>query len=84
MKKEQKLPEWFDGEVYKEGSTVANRFTGEEYELNNIELSMYDLVMGASVVAEMGMNSPDIIKDIKRGVDWFRENNKEAYKTLLE
>jgi len=40
MKKEQILPEWFDGEIYKEGGTVANRFTGEEYELNNLELSM--------------------------------------------
>ena len=34
VKKEQKLPKWFDGEVYDEGATVANRFTGEEYKLN--------------------------------------------------
>jgi hypothetical protein len=84
MKKEQKLPEWFEAEVYKEGKTVENRFTGEEYELNNIELSIYDFTIGASLMSEMGINSPDIIKDIKRGLDWFRENNNEAYKTLLE
>ena len=27
--KEIKLPSWFRGELYKEGSTVANRFTGK-------------------------------------------------------
>lgn len=84
MKKEQQLPEWFDGTVYEEGGTVSNRFTGEEYELNNIELSMYDLVNGLSIVTEIGMNDPKMIKDLKRGLDWFRENNKEAYKTLFE
>ena len=82
--KEQKLPKWFDGEVYDKGGTVANRFTGEEYELNNIELSMYDLVMGASIVSEMGMNNPNIIKDLKRGLDWFRTNNPKAYMVLFE
>ena len=45
-KSKQDLPSWFNGELYGEGGTVKNRFSGEEYELNNIELSMYDLVMG--------------------------------------
>ena len=31
MTKEQTLPKWFDGTLYEEGGTVANRFTGEEY-----------------------------------------------------
>ena len=55
MTKEQKIPKWFNGEIYKKGGTVANRFSGEEYELNNIELSMYDFVMGASIIAENGV-----------------------------
>ena len=50
--KEQTLPKWFDGTVYEEGGTVANRFTGEEYELNNIELSMYDLVLSLIHISE--------------------------------
>ena len=54
MKTKQELPKWFEGDVYEEGGTVSNRFTGEEIELNNIELSMYDLVMGATMVIEMG------------------------------
>ena len=28
--KEQKLPKWFDGEIYQEGSVVRNRFSGEK------------------------------------------------------
>ena len=36
----QQLPKWFNGELYEEGATVRNRFSGEEYKLNNVELSM--------------------------------------------
>ena len=83
-KKEQKLPKWFDGTVYEEGGTVANRFTGEEYELNNIELSMYDLTMGACIVSEMGMNSKSIVNTLRKGLDWFKLNNPKAYMVLLD
>ena len=84
MTKEQKLPKWFDGETYEDGGIVRNRFSGEEYELNNIELSMYDLVMGASIVSEIGPSDNKIIKDLRRGLDWFRMNNVEAYMVLLD
>ncbi len=33
VKAKQKLPKWFRGELYGEGDTVRNRFSGEEYEL---------------------------------------------------
>ena len=39
-KKEQKLPKWFKGMIYKEGETVTNPFSGESYELTGIELSL--------------------------------------------
>jgi len=80
----QTPPKWFTGELYEEGATVQNRFSGEEYELNNVELSMYDFVMGASMMIEMGMGNPSIIKDLRKGLDWFKENNTEAYMTLLD
>jgi len=84
-KKKTKLPSWFNGELYEEGGTVQNRFSGEEYELNNVELSMYDFVMGATVVAEMGMfNTPKHVQDLRKGLDWFRMNNPEAYMVLLD
>ena len=61
--KEIKLPSWFNGELYEEGETVQNRFSGEEYKLNNVELSMYDFVMGATMAIEMGIfNTPHHVK----------------------
>ena len=85
--KEQKLPKWFGGEVYEEGAVVKNRFTGEEYELNNIELSMYDFIMGASILVEATgpwEGDPKTIKELRKGLDWFRKNNSEAYMVLLD
>ena len=84
-KSKQKLPSWFNGELYEEGGTVQNRFSGEEYELNNVELSMYDFVMGASITCEMGIfNTPNHIKELRKGLDWFRKNNPKAYMVLLD
>ena len=82
---EQPVPKWFDGEVYDKGAVVQNRFGGAEIELNNIELSMYDFVMGASITAEMGIfNTPNHMKDLRRGLDWFRTHSPEAYMVLLD
>ena len=88
--KKQKLPKWFKGELYEEGAVVRNRFGGGEIELNNIELSMYDFVMGSSIMCEMGMDAygfaPDkeLVKNLRKGLDWFRKNNPEAYMVLLD
>ena len=78
----QKLPKWFNGELYEEGATVRNRFSGEEYELNAMELSMYDFVMGSVIMSEMG--DTDVVKDLRRGLDWFRTHNSRAYMVLLD
>ena len=87
VKVKQTLPNWFKGELYKEGAVVRNRFSGEEYELNAMELSMYDLTMGASILSEMTEpweGDPEVIKDLRRGLDWFRKNNPRAYMVLLD
>ena len=78
----QKLPKWFDGELYEEGATVQNRFSGEEYELNAIELSMYDFVMGSVIMSEMGHT--DVVPNLRKGLDWFRTHNSRAYMVLLD
>ena len=80
------LPKWFNGELYDEGAKVTNRFGGDSCYLNNVELSMYDFVIGASTVYEMqGFNaSPKILKDLGKGLDWFRKTNPEAYMVLLD
>ncbi len=82
----KKLPKWFDGKLYKEGDTVTNPYSGEEIELTAVELSMYDFCMGATFVYEMGGLSVDgkILKDLQKGLDWFRKNNPKAYMVLLD
>jgi len=80
----QTLPKWFTGELYEEGATVQNRFSGEEAELTATELSMYDFIMGVTVMMEMGMSNSNTVKDLRKGLDWFRKNNSEAYITLLD
>jgi hypothetical protein len=54
--KKQELPAWFNGQVYTHGETVTNPFSGEIYHLNNLELSMYDFIMGANHLLEMRFN----------------------------
>ena len=81
----QQLPKWFNGELYKEGATVRNRFSGEEYELNAMELSMYDFVMGSTIVLEMGGGYKHTdVSLLRKGLDWFRVNNPKAYMVLLD
>ena len=79
-----KLPEWFNGEVYTEGAEVTNRFGGDSCYLTAEELSMYDFIIGASDLMEMGMYAPKTIDDMRKGLDWFRKNNAEAYMKLLD
>ena len=85
-KEKQKLPEWFEGELYDDGDTVRNPFSGEETKLNNVELSMYDFLMGSQMVFEMSPQfaTPEKMKEFQKGLDWFRENNKEAYQILFD
>ena len=84
--KTAKLPKWFKGTCYDEGSTVKNPFSGEEYELNNVELSMYDFIIGSQMVFEMAPQTvtPGKVRDFQRGLSWFRKNNTDAYMVLLD
>ena len=85
LKAKQQLPKWFKGELYTEGAVVRNRFGGGEIELNNVELSMYDFVMGATIVLEMPNGYKHTsVTDLRKGLDWFRKNNPEAYMVLLD
>jgi len=83
--KEQPIPKWFSGQIYDKGGIVQNRFGGAEIELNNIELSIYDFVMGASICVEMGIfNSSQHLKDLRRGLTWFQVHSPTAYMVLLD
>jgi len=84
----QKLPKWFTGQLYADGKgypcKVTNRFGGDSCYLNNVELSMYDFIMGATLTMEMGMHHDSLITDLREGLEWFRKNNSEAYMVLLD
>jgi len=80
----QKLPKWFTGECYTHGAEVTNRFGGDSCHLNNVELSMYDFIMGATQMLEMGIVRQGVRNDLIKGLDWFRKNNSEAYMVLLD
>ena len=71
------VPKWFNGSVYVTGSTVTNPFSGSKVELNNIELSIYDFIMGCAY-------SGKYHKDFDRARYWFAEVNSNAYMELID
>ena len=91
-KKKQVKPKWFNGVVYQEGTTVRNPFSGEEYKLNALELSIYDFVIGANMFLEQAFENKvepsdkteKITRDLYKGLDWFKVNNAKAYMVLLD
>jgi len=83
MKNKTNLPKWFDGTIYEKGETVTNPFSGDTYELNNLELSMYDFVMGCAMLPS-NVLSDKIIKNWQDGLSWFRTHNAKAYMVLLD
>lgn len=82
----QKLPKWFDGQVYEIGDEVRNPFSGETCLLTAEELSMYDLIKGAEMALHMGvaMDREQCYSIMEKGGRWFRKNNPEAYMILLD
>jgi len=91
-KKKQIKPEWFDGIIYQKGTTVRNPFSGEEYELNALELSLYDFIIGATMFLEQSFENKvepndkteKITNDLYKGLDWFKRYNAKAYMVLLD
>lgn len=84
--KEQTLPKWFKGLLYTNGETVTNKFTGVEFYLTGVELSMYDFIMGTQWVMEAAPKTVTSkqINDFHKGLRWFQKNNINAYMALLD
>jgi hypothetical protein len=82
--KEQTQPKWFQGQIYSEGGEVRNPFSGETYELNGLELSLYDYIMGSQMVFSQFEATREQITDFDKALRWFRVNNPEAYMVLLD
>ena len=88
MKNKTSLPKWFDGTVYEKGDTVTNPFSGDTYELNNLELSMYDFLKGAEytlmIMSKQDKTNDKLVDDFHKGRHWFVKNNINAYMALLD
>ena len=55
---------------------VKNPFTGESIELNPEEVAVYDYLKGCELIGDF--------KGLRKGIDWFIDNNAEAYMVLLD
>jgi hypothetical protein len=60
----------------KNNVVVKNRFSGEPAELTPEEVAVYDYLMGCEMIGDY--------KGLRKGLDWFIENNSDAYMTLLD
>ncbi len=81
-----KLPKWFKGTIYENGETVTNPVSGESYDLNRLELSLYDYIMGCQMIFE---SAPSVmtskrVDEFQKALAWFKENNPDAYYVLLD
>ena len=55
---------------------VENPFSGESVMLSPDEVAVYDYLKGCELIGDY--------KGVRKGLDWFREHNCEAYMTLLD
>jgi len=62
---------------------VRNPFSGEVYMLSPVEESVYSMIMGAQLMPGY-MTNPELQNIVRKGLDWFRDNNAKAYMALLD
>jgi len=84
--KEQVVPKWFQGQIYEEGLIVENSISEDEYELNALELSIYDYIIGSNYIFEVAPKTvtQKQVSEFHKALTWFRVNNAEAYMVLLD
>ena len=63
--------------------TIKNPFSGESYRLKGIEESVYAVIMGSQMFPGY-MKNPKLQQGVRKGLDWFRDNNAKAYMVLLD
>jgi len=75
MMTERKLP--FACRVKdKEPVSVANRFTGDRITIPPDAVAVYDTIIGAEIIRDYNT--------MRKGLDWFIDNEPDAYMILLD
>ena len=76
--KKKTIQELFPGIMVldKEPVSVKNPFTGETAVLTPEEVAVYDYLKGCELIGDF--------KGLRKALDWFIDNNAEAYMTLLD
>lgn len=91
QEKMQDRPWPFDAEILDDHpATVSNPFSGESILLDPQEIAVYDVIMGSNLTAERlaaqgkHKEAEALYKDVRKGSDWFRKHNPEAYMVLID
>ena len=56
--------------------TIANRFSGEEVQLPQFAIAVYDTITGAEMLEDYST--------VRKGLDWFRRHFAKEYMVLLD
>ena len=69
--------------------TVKNPFSGESIAMPKFAVAVYDVIMGSNQLAEMhdkrnGVGTSPLWKDVRKGLDWFRQYFAKEYMVLLD
>lgn len=83
-----KLPDWYVGPTF-EGREVTNTFTGAKRELNDVEFTIYAMILNTERDVERagGAFNPataPLQNKMAKGIAWFRNNSVDAYFDLID
>ena len=72
-----------------EMETVSNPFSGQSIAMPRFAVAVYDVTMGSNHIAESydqkhGMGASPAWKDVRKGLNWFRQYFAEEYMVLLD
>ena len=56
--------------------SVQNPFSGESITLTPDEVAVYDYLKGCELIGD--------VKGLRKGINWFMDNNAKAYMVLLD
>lgn len=82
------LPSWYNGPLL-EGRTVTNPYSGASRELNDVEFSIYAMILNTERDVELagGPFNPataPLQDKMAKGIAWFRNNSVDAYFDLID